>query len=139
MIEVNVDVAYSPLEDNYNAVMGQILKESAIKCEEIVRREAPVDTGKLRQEIHHFTKGNFQSGVQTKNQYWVHVEYGTAPHTIKPANGKLLKFKGKNGEYVYAKKVNHPGTRANPFVQRSVNKMCSGIIESIAKKYIGKE
>ena len=48
--------------------------------------------------------------------------YGTAPHVIRPRNpgGTLVFFWEKAGRMAYFKKVNHPGTRANRFVQDSV-------------------
>jgi hypothetical protein len=48
--------------------------------------------------------------------------YGTAPHVIRPrrAGGTLVFFWDKVGATVYFKKVNHPGTKANRFVQDSV-------------------
>ncbi|MGY2133651.1 HK97-gp10 family putative phage morphogenesis protein [Hymenobacter sp. HD11105] len=40
------------------------------------------------------------------------LEYGTAPHRIKPINGKALSYGGS----AYAG-VNHPGTAAQPFMR----------------------
>ena len=44
------------------------------------------------------------------------VEYGTKPHVIEPVNKKVLAFK-VDGQTVFAKKVNHPGTQAIPFMR----------------------
>ena len=44
------------------------------------------------------------------------VDRGTRPHVIEPKSpGGVLAFKVK-GQMVFAKKVNHPGTKAQPFV-----------------------
>ncbi|MFH8577113.1 hypothetical protein [Streptomyces zaomyceticus] len=40
---------------------------------------------------------------------------GTRPHVIRPRNAKALRF-DMGGRIVFAKKVNHPGTRANNFL-----------------------
>ncbi len=45
------------------------------------------------------------------------VQFGTAPHTIYPKNGKALYWPGAAHP---VKSVNHPGTRANPFMERIV-------------------
>lgn len=44
---------------------------------------------------------------------------GTPPHLITPERGRVLKFKVA-GKIVYAEKVDHPGTRANPFLYRAL-------------------
>ena len=41
---------------------------------------------------------------------------GTRPHVIVPRKGRVLRFKTSDGRVVYARKVNHPGTRPNPFL-----------------------
>lgn len=48
--------------------------------------------------------------------------YGTSPHVIRPRNpgGLLVFFWAKAGRVVAFKKVNHPGTAANRFVQESI-------------------
>ncbi len=42
---------------------------------------------------------------------------GTRPHVITPKRGKFLVFKGRGGQTIYARKVQHPGTKANPFLR----------------------
>ena len=48
--------------------------------------------------------------------------YGTAPHVIRPHNpgGRLVFYWEKVGRVVSLKRVNHPGTRRNAFVQESI-------------------
>jgi hypothetical protein len=54
------------------------------------------------------------SPSRTSYSYWVHE--GTAPHVITARNGGVLAFQ-VGGETVFARSVNHPGTRANPFLR----------------------
>jgi len=71
--------------------------------------------------------------------YAVYVHEGTAPHTIKP-KGKYLRFKGSGGNYVFAKSVNHPGTKANPFLTATSKKLTQEkTLELILKKHVDKE
>lgn len=46
----------------------------------------------------------------------VFQEFGTRPHVIRPRTATVLRFE-INGETVFAKKVNHPGTPKAPFVR----------------------
>ncbi|TPL36743.1 HK97 gp10 family phage protein [Mesorhizobium sp. B2-4-8] len=48
---------------------------------------------------------------------WKFVEHGTAPHKIMAKNKPALVFRGKGGgPLIVAEEVNHPGSRAQPFV-----------------------
>lgn len=46
------------------------------------------------------------------------VNDGTPPHVIEAKNAKALRFE-MNGELVFAKRVNHPGTQPQPFMDRA--------------------
>lgn len=90
---------------------------------------APVDTGRLRASI----KGELQ-GVWTLRPRFVvgtNVDYaemvhdGTRPHVIRPRNARALRFM-VNGRVVYARVVHHPGTRANPFLDRALREVTAG-------------
>jgi hypothetical protein len=48
---------------------------------------------------------------------WVHD--GTRPHVIVPRRARVLRFE-VGGRTVFARRVNHPGYRGNPFLQSSV-------------------
>lgn len=45
------------------------------------------------------------------------IQFGTKPHTIVPVNKKALRWVS-GSQFVFAKKVNHPGTRADPYLDR---------------------
>lgn len=47
--------------------------------------------------------------------------YGTSPHAIVAHGGLLSFFWEKVGSRVAFKRVSHPGSAANPFVQESIN------------------
>ena len=55
-------------------------------------------------------------------EYAPDVEFGTSPHVIRPNAKKALKFKSK-GKAVFAKKVMHPGTRAQPFFRPALDQV----------------
>lgn len=84
------------------------------------RRRAPVDTGRLRSSIVSRATNTGRSVgyvVGTNVKYGAAVENGTAPHVIVPKNGKALYWPGARHPVA---KVNHPGTRAQPFLRPAV-------------------
>ncbi|MER7135405.1 hypothetical protein ABT358_02530 [Streptomyces sp. NPDC000341] len=48
---------------------------------------------------------------------------GTRPHVIRPRRASVLRFE-VGGRVVFARKVNHPGTRANNFLGRALRTGC---------------
>ena len=48
--------------------------------------------------------------------YGSYVEFGTKPHDIVPGPGRVLVFT-MNGQKIFARKVHHPGTKAQPYVE----------------------
>jgi len=88
-------------------------------------RTAPVDTGFLRESIRYDVEGetiNF-----TMPEYAFFVEFGTAPHEIRPVNAKALHWKS-GGKDFFAKVVHHPGTDPNPFIRVAINTKLRDII-----------
>lgn len=45
--------------------------------------------------------------------------FGTEPHTIRPRRRKALRFR-VGGVVVFAARVDHPGTKANRYLQRAL-------------------
>jgi hypothetical protein len=86
---------------------------------------APVDTGRLRGSLKIQKKLTFRGPtytVYTNVKYAPYVENGTPPHKIRPKTKKALKFK-IGGRTVFAKVVNHPGTKPRPFLARAVREV----------------
>lgn len=81
-----------------------------------MRRDCAVDTGDLLESIR--TEGNqiWVGDIAKGVTYWADVEYGTKPHMIFPVNKTYLSWVGPQGR-VFAKKVHHPGTKAQPFIR----------------------
>lgn len=98
------------------ATTQRVLIESANFLLTEMEARVPVDTGDLRRSLGVRVEGN-RILVGPSAPYAPYVEFGTAPHDIKPKAGhKALKFM-VNGHPVYAKIVHHPGTKAQPFVR----------------------
>ena len=79
-------------------------------------KTAPIVTGRLKRDIK--ARNATASGVtitQTKAvPYAKYVHGGTKAHIIRPKNKKAL-ANTKAGLF-FGKKVNHPGTKANPYL-----------------------
>ena len=52
--------------------------------------------------------------------YAAFVEDGTKPHVIEARNAKALRFRGKDGQFIFRKRVNHPGTAPRKFMERAL-------------------
>jgi hypothetical protein len=60
--------------------------------------------------------GTLQGAWYPKATYAPYVEFGTAPHIITAVNKRVL-ANVKTGQ-VFGPVVHHPGTKANPFMER---------------------
>ena len=127
MARVRVDRA-----DLRRAIRGASRQELTNAGIQVVNRAkilAPVDTGRLRASI----QGRFsrswtlrpQFSVFTDVEYAQMVHDGTRPHIIRPRNAQALRFRVGN-RIVFARVVNHPGTRARPFLDRALREVTAG-------------
>lgn len=97
--------------------VARALVQTGVDVQNEARRRCPVDTGRLRSSIVHRVDGSGRvSGITvgTNVSYAADVEYGTAPHVILPKNRKALYWPGAAHP---VSKVNHPGTKAQPFMR----------------------
>lgn len=113
----------TPAELHRAMVASTILVTNESK--QLVRKK----TRALMQSILPMVQDNPVRGTITVNQpYGAHVEYGTKAHVITPRRAKALAFMGKGG-MVFAKKVNHPGTKPSPFLQPAMENNEGKIVE----------
>lgn len=107
---------------NYPAISAPIIQRAIVAAQAILAKSTtgatvPIRTGYLVQNWA-FEVGNLQARWYPKASYAPFVEFGTAPHEIRPVNKRVL-ANAKTGE-IYGKLVHHPGTRANPFMERII-------------------
>lgn len=91
------------------------------------KTNVPVRTGFLGRSIQEdpiVFSGPFRlsTGVTATADYAAAVHEGTRPHVIRARNGQYLKFPGRNGP-VFARSVNHPGTRPRPFLRNAADQV----------------
>jgi HK97 gp10 family phage protein len=103
-----------------SADVARAVDRTRIDVQNEARRRAPVDTGRLRSSIVSRTEGGGRSlgyVVGSNVNYAAAVEYGTAPHVIKPKYKRALYWPGAAHPVA---QVNHPGTRAQPFLRPAI-------------------
>ena len=85
-------------------------------------------TGHLRRGISTYTRG-LKATIHTSNiKYAPGVEYGTKAHIIKPKNKRFLYWKGAKHP---VKQVNHPGSKAKPFLIPAFNQEKDQFLEKL--------
>jgi hypothetical protein len=107
---------------NYPAISQPIIQNAIVAAQAILAKfttaaTVPVKTGYLVQNWA-FEIGNLQARWYPRASYAPFVEFGTGPHIIKAVNKRVL-ANVQTGQ-VFGPVVHHPGTKANPFMERIV-------------------
>jgi hypothetical protein len=106
------------------AAGGALMTAGAAIVLERLQAEAPVRTGRLRSSLQARGPALQAGGTGSEVTFWglgygALLARGTRPHLIAPRRGRFLVFR-RDGRLVLARRVWHPGTKANPFPQRAV-------------------
>jgi len=117
-------------------VQGAI-RRSAYRVHAAAVRNAPSVFGKLRQSM--VVKVSPGLGEVTVNvDYAGAVEFGSAPHIIRPNKKKALAFKPGGGfrfwdeqGRVVVKRVKHPGTKAQPYLTPALEREAPNFIATL--------
>lgn len=87
------------------------------------KQRTPVNTGNLRNSIRQepvkVEGARVSFSVVADADYASFVHDGTRPHVITPKSAKVLAFRA-GGTMVFASRVNHPGTKARPFLRNAL-------------------
>jgi hypothetical protein len=130
----NLQALQSALAD-YPAISRPIIQSAVVAAQAILAKfttaeTVPVRTGYLVQNWG-FEIGDLQARWYPKASYAPYVELGTAPHTITAVNRRVL-ANTQTGQ-VFGPVVKHPGTRANPFLERIIQASQPDITELFAQ------
>jgi HK97 gp10 family phage protein len=150
----------------------ELLNKAALETQDVAKGLAPVDTGRLRASIKVTRPTRLTRDVSTDVEYAADVEFGTSAHDITPKRGKFLVFRGgpiaqewspgggggrmlyrsgktgravkskKRGEMIFARKVRHPGTSAQPYMRPAydqVGRQFKQAYEQLARRVSGKK
>ena len=131
--EIREAFRQAPLKiiSNLNKAVNRII----IKVENSAKRNAPVNKsfggGNLRQSIRSQMTGQMQGMVLVGAEYGIYVHEGTRPHVITIVNKKVLANK-RTGQ-IFGVRVNHPGTKAQPFLQQAIDENMGFINDEFEK------
>ena len=118
----------------FDEAIAKFLRQGAEMLRTEGTNNAPVVTGRLRGDITVFPQikpTEISVGNTSLIDYAVYVYYGTKPHTIRPKKKKAL----KTPYGVYAK-VQHPGTKANLYLDNALeNLVRSGKLERLLGRF----
>ena len=116
------------LPDEIKNDVRKVVKNSAFNIERNAKSSASVKTGHLRRSIS--TKmGDMEATIHTSNlKYAPMVEFGTRPHIIRDKNKKALYWKGASHP---VKQVNHPGSKAKPYLIPAFEKEKDQFLEKL--------
>lgn len=119
---MNLKLDNARLEIMLNEPTGEVgrhMKKIGLEILGGAKAMAGVRTGKLKRALY------MRQGLRGRVQYVqvgadvsharMHHD-GTGPRTIRPKTGRVLRFY-VGGKIVYAMKVNHPGTKARPYLR----------------------
>jgi hypothetical protein len=119
-INVPVEPGFSAVFRSRDGIVGRDLSNRATRVQLAAKAQAGVRTGMLKRDI---TKNWIDSGGDrltirvgsTRRHALVHHE-GSEPHVIRPRSARVLRWVNTNGDVVFARRVQHPGTRANRYL-----------------------
>ena len=127
-----------PLKARIKAIgdTSQLLRQVQIETIAGAKARVPRKTGFLGRSIVPGNVTDDHALVFVNAPYAAAVEFGTKPHVIVPKKARVLAWpssegsrrlsgrarKGtKSGDMTFAAKVNHPGTKAQPFIEDAAN------------------
>jgi hypothetical protein len=94
----------------------------------VARVEAPTKSHALQRSISSTYHGGGRWSVSASAPHAKFVHNGTKSHLIKGRRRSMLRFFWeKVGAVVYLRQVNHPGTKANPFLTRAMHKVWDSV------------
>ena len=103
----------------------------------ILKKNGNYKTGALYRSIGYKVASNgYSSKIVINASHGIFIENGTKAHIIKPKRCKALKFTS-GGKVIYAKKVRHPGTKANPFLEPALDKNIPEFMKGLERLSIG--
>lgn len=108
---------------------------SNLLSEAVTQADRHTKTGRLVNALQLKKTGDYGYEIYSdKNMapYAAFVHFKTKAHDITPKNGKFLRF-AQGGNFVFAKKVRHPGYAGDPYLYRAA-KLVSQRIQQIIER-----
>lgn len=124
-----------------------LMRELALHAVREQKLLVPRRTGNLGRSIGIGRVTSTYAETRATAEYAAYVERGTRPHTIVPRTKSVLRWPASgsatlsgrvrsSGQAIFAKKVRHPGTRAQPFMLPGAKKALDDLgVGSIVKAW----
>jgi len=112
--------AFKKAPETASKELEKATKEAGKQILATEKSEVPIKTGQLRRSITLDYKP-ISVSIYPTVKYALPVHEGSKPHVIVPTAKKVLRFK-VGGQWIYARRVYHPGSKGNKFVERTVSK-----------------
>lgn len=132
---MNLDNIIKEIETGLEKAIAEVSE----KAVDIMKQEVPVDTGNLRDSVNAVKTGKLSYEIghdpakTTKDDYDYArgVYFGTRAHLITPRKpGGVLVF-DVGGKTIFTKRANHPGTKANKYLDRTLDRLQSYVSNSV--------
>ena len=138
MIKINTSeidkfaVELTELSEKNRDNVQKAIKKSAFNIESQAKKNLAANksvvTGHLRRSIS-TQMGDLEATIHTSNvKYAVIVEKGSKAHIIRPKNKKALYWKGASRP---VKLVNHPGSKAKPYLEPAFESEKDKFVENL--------
>lgn len=122
---VRNEAGWRELTQSHNEIIGRYFHQRAKLLENLAKAQVGKKTFALQRSIHstvNYQPGGFLALVGSDNKIARLHHDGTRPHRINPRTAKTLRFHS-HGKIVFAKVVNHPGTKANKYLTDNLPKV----------------
>lgn len=106
------------IDDAFLVIAERIYNRSLASAEE--HRKSGALAASLGSGVKKIAGGYSVVSSNARAPHNIFVHFGTRPHTIKPKNKKYLRWTSGNN-FAFAKKVNHPGYKGDPFMYRAAD------------------
>jgi HK97 gp10 family phage protein len=135
LAELEKVLATLPVKMETKILRGGLRASAAVFLTE-VRARVPMKSGELAKSLRISTtlrrgvvSAKVVVGNKKKRVFYAHmVEGGTKPHVIRARPGKFLRVFGG----VFAKRINHPGSRARPFMRPAFEAGVTGALDALS-------
>jgi hypothetical protein len=114
------------------------------------KARVPRKTGHLGRSILPGPVSDTQAVIEVRTPYAAAVEFGSKPHVIRPKRASVLAWPSSEsgrrlsgrartnaGDMTFARKVNHPGTKAQPFMIPAAKEALAkrGLVDAIVTRW----
>jgi hypothetical protein len=120
MISVEVTesgVSLSKVASDMPKLAKTMLKKAVGYAKGRAEELTPVRTGLMRQSWYVTEESDLNSALSNRAPYFLYFIEGTSPHEIRPRFASVLRFQSGT-DVVFAKLVNHPGTKPNDLLEQ---------------------